>query len=171
MVTISISEQENEIVSLIKQSMQKKGLRIGSSKSRSQADYLFLPPSSQKSCDVLLLHDQIDFPCQADYMTILNADKTWPDVPVGSSLLVTYGLNPLSTLTASSFHTEPDNPRFLCCLQRSIVTLKGKVIEPQEFPVVLPEPLPEITSAMAFVTLALILSFPPEDFKHFPPIP
>ena len=100
----------------------------------------------------------------ADYVTILNADEPTMAPVYSKSLVITYGLNSLATATASSLKNEPGKTCFQYCLQRSIVTLKGKILEPQEFPVMLPDVFPEISAAMGFVTLGLVLSFSPEDF-------
>lgn len=50
------------------------------------------------------------------------------------SLIVTYGLNTKATLTASSLVFD-SNIRSNICLQRECTTIKGKEIEPMEFPV------------------------------------
>ena len=112
----------------------------------------------------MLLHSQSNAPC-ADYITLMNADKKL-SLPIDKkSLIITYGLNPLATITASSVDTDGERTTFLCCLQRSIVTLKGKILEPQEFSVTLPEDITDLGTFMGFVCLGLVLSFRPEDFS------
>ena len=164
MVTIAIAEEEGTIAELLQNALKAKGQKICRKNSTSDCDYLLLAPDSQKSCDVLLLHRQGRTPC-ADYITLLNADaKITP--PIGKkTLVITYGLNPLATVTASSVHTDGEKTSFLCCLQRSIVTLKGKVIEPQEFPVTLTKNSQDLSAMMGFVCLGLVLSFSPDEFK------
>ncbi|MBE7040776.1 MAG: hypothetical protein E7400_02280 [Ruminococcaceae bacterium] len=164
MVTIAIAEKEGIIAELLQNALKAKGQKICRKNSASDCDYLLLAPDSQKSCDVLLLHHYCPPPC-ADYITLLNADaKITP--PTGKkSLVITYGLNPLATVTASSVSTDGEKTSFLCCLQRSIVTLKGKVIEPQEFPVTFPGNSQDLSSMMGFVCLGLVLSFSPDEFR------
>ncbi|MBR7163804.1 MAG: hypothetical protein IKD21_02400 [Clostridia bacterium] len=168
MVTITIAEEEHMISELFQLALKAKGQKAYRKETSPDCNYLLLEPSAQKSCDVLLLHQQISTK-GADYITLLNSDKKITP-PGKKSLVITYGLNPLATVTASSFSTDEEKTSFLCCLQRSIVTLKGKVIEPQEFPVILPKPIQDLSAAMGFVCLCLILSFAPKDlcFKTKP---
>ena len=170
MVTIAIRENGSEIAELLQNMLAYKGFSLGTEKSPAESDYVLLSDTS-KSCDILLLHDPKDAGTRADYITIINADRSWEHINPGKCLLISYGLSPLATLTASSFRAEPENNRFFCCIQRSIVTLRGKIIEPQEFPVLLPKTISDISAGMAYVCLALLLSVPPEDFGHFVPSP
>ncbi len=164
MVTITIAEEDDAITKLLYAALKTKGQKICRKNCTSGCDYLLMDPDSSKSSDVLLLQSPFPAPC-ADYITLLNADRQLSP-PIGKkSLIITYGLNPLATVTASSVSTDGEKTTFLCCLQRSIVTLKGKILEPQEFPVSLPGATPDISAMMGFVALGLILSFSPEDFS------
>ena len=165
MVTIAITEEDNTISDLLKTALALKGQRVSRSTNDTDAEYLLLPPDTCRKSDVLLLHEPSSSQkAQAEYITILNADKNTAFSLGEKSLVITYGLNPLATITASSLSPGPEQTNFLCCLQRSIVTLKGKVIEPQEFPVILPKAITDMTAAMGFVSLGLTLSFEPEEF-------
>lgn len=164
MVTIAIAEEEGTIAELLQNALKAKGQKICRKNNTCGCDYLLLAPDSHKSCDVLLLHHYRPTPC-ADYITLLNADTKLKPPTGKKSLLITYGLNPLATVTASSVSTDGEKTSFLCCLQRSIVTLKGKVIEPQEFPVTLTGTTQDLDAIMGFVCLGLVLSFSPDEFN------
>ena len=167
MITLSIAEKGDAIAVLTETAMQKKGLSFCKNIRRTDRDYIFLPPESDARRDVLLVHDPDALPpCRADYVTVLNADKKTPLADT-RSLIVTYGLNSLATVTASSIRSEPEHGELFCCVQRSLITLKGRVIEPQEFSVVLPPDMPEEPqTVLAFVSLGLILSLSPKEFAH-----
>lgn len=167
MVTMSIAEPSDAIALWLRHTLTSKGFLFCRNHQKGDGNYLLLPISTQKNCDVLLLHEPRENCPPADYITILNADRKITPNQSKKSLVITYGLNSLATITASSLHAEPEFVRFHCCLQRSIVTLKGKLLEPQEFPVSLPNSLPDISTALACVSLGLVLSLPPEDFNHF----
>lgn len=165
MVTLSIKEHGNAISSLVKAAFSRKGIRFSMNPDCTDCDYIFLPPDAD-CCDILLA----SIPggsegCRADYMTILNTDEKITEEINKKSLLITYGLNPLATVTASSIRAEEGKTAFSCCLQRTIVTLKGKVLEPQEFPVTISAPLSDLHAGIAFAALGLVLSFSPEDFS------
>lgn len=163
MVTVSIAEQNVAVLSLIQQALRKKNLSFCRDAARSDRDYIFITPETGKNCDVVLIHDGGQEACSGDYITILNADAKMPAYNK-KSLVITYGLNPLATVTASSIRSEPEQGEFFCCIQRSLVTLKGKIIEPQEFLVKIPEAISDISAAMAFAALGLVLSFRASDF-------
>ena len=164
MVTITIAEEDGAITKMLCEALKIKGQKICRKNCISGCDYLLMDPDAQKNSDVLLLHTAFSTPC-ADYITVLNADKHIVPPAGKKSLVITYGLNPLATITASSVSTDGEKTSFLCCLQRSIVTLKGKIIEPQEFPVSLPKRVTDIGAMMGFVALGLIFSFSPEEFS------
>ncbi|MBE7021635.1 MAG: hypothetical protein E7414_00205 [Ruminococcaceae bacterium] len=165
MVTLSIKERGNTISSLIKAGLSQKKIGFSESLACTDCDYIFLPPDA-KCCDIALAAvPGYAKGCRADYMTILNTDEKITEEVNKKSLLITYGLNPLATVTASSIRAEEGKTAFSCCLQRSIVTLKGKLLEPQEFPVSIPAPLSDLHAGIAFAALGLVLSFAPEDFS------
>ena len=169
MVTLSIAEHGTLLAMQTKEALAAKGFRISTKKSPTAGDYLFLPPGTQKNCDILVLHEpDCASGCSGDYFTILNADRKSTINFNRNALVITYGLNSLATLTASSLSESIAGIGFHCCLQRSIVTLRGKILEPQEFPVLLPHTLGDISTAMAFVCLGLVLSLSPEEFLYPP---
>lgn len=49
-------------------------------------------------------------------------------------IVITYGLNAKSTITASSLHIN-ENISFNCCIQRGLTTSNGNEIEQMEFPI------------------------------------
>jgi len=159
MVTLSIAEQDGRINRLLKTALKKKGYRV-STKENTDADYLLLS-GAVKNCDLLLLHHACPSP-QPDYMTIINTDEENLTLNSLHTLTISYGLNPLATVTASSIKHENNRISFSCCLQRAIVTLKGSILEPQEFPVKLQDA--DIGTGLAFAALGLVLSFSQEDY-------
>ena len=165
MITVSIAEKENRISNLLKQMLLEKGISFSEGFPKAESEYLFLPLNEMKRRDVVLLDQPVSPPCAGECVTVLNADKrfsSWPH----HSLLITYGLNPLSTVTASSICTEEEETSFFCCLQRSIVTLKGNLLDPQEFSVSVPAGELDICEALGFVTPGLLFSVKPEEFKE-----
>ena len=164
MVTITIAEEDDTMKTLLYKTLKAKGQKIYRRKPSADCDYLLLDETQRKKSDILLLHNQSCVP-GADYITLMNADRKLSPPTDKKSLIITYGLNPLATITASSVDTDGEKTTFLCCLQRSIVTLKGKILEPQEFPVTLPEDITDLATFMGFVCLGLVLSFTPDDFS------
>lgn len=162
MVTIAICEEDETICNLFQLALKAKGQKAHL-KETANCHYLLVKPEEEKSRDILLLHKPQTV-IGADYITLLNADQSIMVPDKKKSLLISYGMNPLATITASSFNADGEKTSFFCCLQRSIVTLKGKVLEPQEFPVTFSKPIPDLSAAMGFVALCLVLSFKPRDF-------
>ena len=151
MVTVSIAETTDVIRGLLQKILPVQSENL-----------VFLPAEPHKQRDVVLLHQPVD--CQGNIITMLNTDEPIP-LYNPSSVVITYGLNPLSTVTASSISTEEGLTCFSCCLQRSIVTLRGEILEPQEFPVAVTPPLTDVGAAIGLVTAGLIFSVPPEAFS------
>lgn len=163
MVTISIAERSGALMGFLQKLLGKKGVRFCIGAEEQDGEYIFLPPKGRGRRDVVLLHQAAQFVPPADYITILNADEK-QILYNKKSMLITYGFNPLATMTASSIRSEEGRTVFSCCLQRSIATLKGRVLEPQEFPVSLPEREENLSCAMGAVALGLVLSLLPGDF-------
>ncbi len=160
MVTLFIAERGESIVSLLKTGCAGKKIIGCHSLQDVQCDYMLTTPASNH-CDVVLHHNRINSTL-ADYMTIMNTDETHGGRINKKVPILTYGLNPLATVTASSICVEEGCMAFFCCLQRSIVTLQGKIIEPQEISMRLPTE--DISAGLAFAALGLVLSFAPKDF-------
>lgn len=159
MVTLAVAEQDTLIARLLKTALEKKGARVYT-KENADADYLFIT-DTKKTCDLLLLHKLCPYP-SPDYMAIVNTDEENLLQNHFHALTISYGLNPLATVTASSISHDDNDISFSCCLQRGIVTLKGAIVEPQEFPVKIPTA--DTSTGLAFAALGLVLSFSPNDF-------
>lgn len=71
---------------------------------------------------------------------------------------VSYGPSPRDSLTISS----REGDKLLVALQRELVTMDGRVVERQEFPVVLPTGAGELPTLAAAGAL-LLLGVPPEE--------
>lgn len=166
MVTLSIAEQNDTITTLIQTALQKKGICFGHNRLSGSHDYTFLSPETTDSCDILLMHDPKIAPhAHADYITLLNTDQT-THLLNKQALLVTYGFNPRASVTVSSLRSEASQTEMFCCIQRTLITLKGRLIEPQEFSLMLPTSSVDPLAALAFTALGLILSLTPGEFAH-----
>lgn len=93
---------------------------------------------------------------------ILNSDdESWTRLPLRDleAVIVSYGFNSKSSLAVSSYN-EDNKLKSTISLQRELVDLKGRVIEPFEFSIET-EPGGEgkIYSLMALSALALILGY------------
>ncbi len=164
MVTVSVAEEEGLMEELLQKMLKIRGRRVAGCMEESDAAYVFLPYLEEEKRDVVLMHKSIKSICRGEYVTILNADECIADYNK-KSLIVTYGFNPLSTITASSIGAEGENVSFICCLQRSLPTLKGKILEPQEFLVNMP--FCDVSKALGVVAAGLVLSLPPKAFCVF----
>lgn len=170
MVSVTVSEEEDIISALLQNFLTAKGEVFVKEKSVSGLSRFLLWPDTKTSCNVLLLHKPLEVSQSPYDITLLNADlKITP--PDKNSLIITYGLNSLATITASSMNNDLEKTHFFCCLQRSIVSLSGNVIDPQEMSVILPEVIRDDSSAIAFVALLLLLSFTTEDLIFYSPTP
>lgn len=66
--------------------------------------------------------------------------------------LITYGYSQKACVTASSITPE----EIQCCIQRLLPTFSGKVLEPQEFPVVIQDCHKNIYNILGALTAALL---------------
>ena len=161
MITVGISETDAKIKHLALRFFQQQGLHCGSSLIQTDKDIVFCTAGADNNYDVLIENASSFSKASADYIFLLNTDENiYPVVQNKNSIIITYGLNGLATATASSITSDEAKIQFLFCLQRNIVTLKGKIIECQEFPVSI-KTTTDIHSAMAFTLLALILDVSP----------
>ncbi len=94
---------------------------------------------------------------------IINADDIFEKklCPLDKYIVLTCGLKLNSTVTASSISDEG----FTFCLQRSIYTLKNKVLSPQEFNVKWSKKPDEIYPLLASVTTMLLCDINPSVFE------
>lgn len=68
---------------------------------------------------------------------IINSDNKLPDNyfdRLQDKIIITYGLETKSTITASSLDID-ETVSFNCCIQRGLTTLEGNEIEQMEFPI------------------------------------
>ncbi|MGB9780665.1 Mur ligase [Caldanaerobacter sp.] len=99
-------------------------------------------------CDVLVIYDIFDKKLMNSLKNYINnfspsviiANGDVKDVNLLFDMdinftLITVGLNPRCTVTASSIVYEEQGYRFNYCVQRAFNNLKGQLIEPMEIPV------------------------------------
>ena len=81
-------------------------------------------------------------------------------LPLRAASAVSYGVSPRDSLTISS----REGDLLWAALQRELVTVDGRVVERQEFPLAL-EPGEEELSALAAAGALLLLGVPPEELS------
>ena len=69
---------------------------------------------------------------------------------------VTYGFNSKASITTSSVGDIVDKDNFMCCLQRSITTKNGLVIEPQEYKLKIESVGLDTYNVLAAATFAIV---------------
>ena len=93
-----------------------------------------LPEASGKKWDLIALSRRCGDKSSAGLSArclLLPGDNATPSaVSIPAQQLVIYGFSPRNTITLSSFNGSGR----LLCLQRSVITLDGTLLEPQEFP-------------------------------------
>ena len=162
MITVGISETDAKIKHLALRFFQEQGLHCGSSLIQTDKDVVFCTANAENTYDILIENTSSFSSSGADYILLLSADENIsPVLQKKNPIIITYGLNALATATASSISSDETKTQFLFCLQRNIVTLKGKIIECQEFPVSI-KTATDIRTAMAFTLLAVVLGVSPE---------
>ncbi|MDK2815185.1 MAG: hypothetical protein PWP18_1098 [Thermoanaerobacter sp.] len=84
-----------------------------------------------------------------------------------NSTLITCGLNPKSSITASSISYEEEGYEFNYCVQRAFFNLKGKLIEPLEIPVEIKvSEQYNIYDSLFVITVLLILGNEIKDIQN-----
>lgn len=161
LITVGISESDAKIKQLAGHFFHQHGYRCSSSVKQTDKDFIFCTPKSNALYDVFIENTTPQVRARADYIHLFNSDEVFSVPASGHSLFITYGLNRFATVTSSSMHEEEGSLQFQYCLQRSIVSLKGKIIECQEFPVDIYGDTVDIHSALAFATLSLIAGINP----------
>lgn len=71
--------------------------------------------------------------------------------------VLTYGFNSKASITASSIGEGIYRESFICCLQRTLLTKDGKIIEPQEFDIKVNSGFVDSYSVMAAAAFAIFL--------------
>lgn len=165
LITVGICESEFKITQLANHFFTHKGFICSNTTDDSEADFIFDSLKKDAHYDILIENNTLSISAKADYIHLLNSDNIVLAPDLSKCIFITYGLNSFATVTASSIHYEDNSLRFQYCLQRNIVNLKGNIIECQEFPVCIYNSLPDINSALAFTTLALIAGFNPYMLK------
>ncbi len=94
---------------------------------------------------------------------IVNGDETpnFENLETDRLCLLTCGLSLRATITASSIQEEG----FTYCLQRSIFTLDGQELSPQEFNVSWSKKHEDLFPYLAMVTLLLLCGVPTKIFS------
>lgn len=157
-MTLEIVEENNKIKnSLCKFLSDKNVPYLPATQKNSTKIYIDFPSSA-------LLHLTINntenkkasHDCQ---LYMFNSDEKNTARLSKNALIISYGLNSIATVTASSIDSGDDFLCFQYCLQRGILSFSGKKIEPMEFPVKLSNTEIDIHSALAVVTFTLMYDF------------
>lgn len=93
--------------------------------------------------------------------TVLLPGWLGEDMELQAASAVSYGPSPRDSLTISS----REGDQLWAALQREIVTVDGRVVERQEFPLAL-EPGDGALPALAAAGALLLLGVPPEELGH-----
>lgn len=158
MVTLGIVEENNEIKNFLYDffSDKKADYTIYSEK------YFFKPSISSCSepiFDLIINNTSKSLNNPSCHLYMFNSDEKNNTTFLKETLVISYGLNSIATVTASSIDLNDDLFCFQYCLQRSILGFSGKKIEPMEFPVKLKNTEINIHSALAIVTVAMMYNF------------
>lgn len=122
-------------------------------KDRKLSFSIFLYLGSTKS-DENTKEDIVDM---SHTILVVNTDdrRVFPLKMKTGSKLITCGLNYKASVTLSSYLEpieEEQGSKIQCCIQRNIPTVSGKILEPQEFSVLLQQGQKSVSSALAAVT-------------------
>ncbi len=166
LITVGICESDFKITQLANHFFTHHGFICNNTTCDSDADFIFDALKKDAHYDILIENETLTTSAKADYIHLLNSDDVTLVSESSKCIFITYGLNSFATATASSIHYDDNCLRFLYCLQRNIVNLKGNIIECQEFPVCIYNSSPDIYSAIAFTTLALIAGIKPDLLKN-----
>jgi UDP-N-acetylmuramyl tripeptide synthase len=121
---------------------------------------------TDKSNDISLI-DKSDYTSQLDKIFSMVEDKGLAIVNVDDSdiitllngekrRVITYGFNTKASITTSSIGDIVYKEGFICCLQRSISTRSGKIIEPQEYKIHLDAGELDSHNVLAAATFAIV---------------
>ena len=154
MIAVGITEENKEIEKLISCALKEKNIPFGKDFEDEKNRYIFMSEPFLKKCDIIINDSKKELKSADCFIYLYNSDNKAKACPK-DSLVISYGLNSLATVTASSIDETEDALSFQYCLQREIVSFSGKKIEPQEFGVRLSSGT-KIHSALAFVTFMLL---------------
>lgn len=90
-------------------------------------------------------------------IVIINADdkRLFPFSIGAGTTLISCGFSNKASVTASSVMEEYDLGRVQCCIQRTIKTVSGTRLEPQEFGISISNHLKSVSAVLAAVTAAI----------------
>ena len=166
LITVGISETNGIIKQLSHQFFTSCGLRCSSTPLKTDSDFVFCAPKPNTHYDILIENNTPAADTRSDYVHLINSDEVVPHPSSEHTVFITYGLNSFATATASSIIEDGSHLHFQYCLQRNIVSLKGRMIECQEFPVSIYHTKVDLHSAIAFTTLALLASVPSQNLQQ-----
>lgn len=164
MVTVAFANSKLLVKNLISELFTRENISFGYKDDLEQSGFALLDLKSGCRYDVILT-DSSQNSTSADYVTVIDTDICDFVLAKNKSMLVSYGLNSLATAIASSINKSEGFFSFQFCLQRSTADLKGHILEPQEFPVIIKNIKISISDALAYCTLALILGIPKEKIS------
>ncbi len=165
LITVGICEKDSKIKQLANHFFNHQGIICSTNNENADADFIFNTPKNNTHYDILIENKTLNIPAKADYIHLFNSDDINVLSDCSKCIFITYGLNRFATATASSIYYDENCLSFQYCLQRNITSLKGKIIECQEFPVCICDIDLDIQSAIAFTTLSLIAGIKPESLK------
>ena len=165
LITVGICEKDSKIKQLVKHFFIHQGIKCSNDNENTDTDFIFNTPKNNTHYDILIENKALKSSAKADYIHLLNSDDITVLSDCSKCIFITYGLNRFATATASSIHYDENCLSFQYCLQRNITSLKGKIIECQEFPVCICNIDLDIQGAIAFTTLSLIAGIKPEAMK------
>lgn len=151
MKKIFVAEKDNEIKKCLLSLKTINGRKIGMDKDV----YYKISDDADDEYDIVIYNNEFDGKIKTKHVCMVNSDEKIYCKP-GDVPIISCGLNSLATVTASSICDDFEGTCFQYCLQRNILNLEGKIIEPQEFPVKVDSDFLEIHSALFAVTLGLL---------------
>lgn len=166
MITIGFGKKSTKVFELTKELFIKEKISFSLKNDPEKAGYALLFSEPEKKYDILLNHDSTAKTC-GNFITLFNSDTKVPHIFKNSGMIVSYGINSLATIAASSISAYENCTAFQLCIQRSIASIKGKLTVPQEFPVCIEKSGINLSDALAFCSLALVLGISKEKLKCF----
>lgn len=155
MITVGIIEEKSEIADMIKEILKNKNLSCGTDENGEDKDFLLLEAPFEKKCDIVINNCGKGHKMSKSCICLLNSDAEQRAGDFEALMVISYGLNSLATVTASSISDDGERLCFQYCLQREIVSFSGKKTEPQEFPVCFESGI-SVHAALAVTTFFLL---------------
>ncbi len=95
-------------------------------------------------------------------IVLINTDHSLAGLSCHHSQIITYGLDPHATVTPSSVDEADSHMDFCYCLQRSITTLSGDLIDCLDIPVRIHAGGVTVQQGLCAVTVALLCGATPD---------